>query len=220
MIFLKNILNLAANRIAVFRAWFVSILSEHRKINPPRDLRKVATEYCLAHPEARTSIIVAGRRLEDKEASQQNEKLHRFTGGAPWARCMHCEATRESATSPECLKWTPPADIYAVIFKEEQLLEKTLVRAKKIAAALNMETITGQELARIHHTHGVDPSMIEAALGKILPERLAYEYAEAYEHHRATGRRGLRREVIVAKMAGVDALPLPISNVSDEPRSP
>jgi hypothetical protein len=166
----------------------------------PRDLKEIALEYCRTHPEARASIIAAGRRLEEKE-SQQTEKPHRFTGGAPWARCIHCEATREAATAPECARYQSPADICAVIRKEEELFAKTLVRAQKIATTLNVETVTGEELAHIHHTHGVDPSMIEAALGHVLPERLAYEYAEAYAHHKATGKRGLKREVIVAKTA-------------------
>lgn len=201
MKYLKNIRSLVAARIVVCRAWFASVFGERPKIKPPRDLKEIALEYCRTHPEARASIIEAGRRLEEKENAEACQKPHRFTGGAPWARCIHCEVTRETATSPECAKYKSPADICAVIRKEEELFAKTLVRAKKIAATLNMETITGEELAHIRHTHGVDPSMIEAALGRVLPERLAYEYAEAYEHHKATGKRGLKREVIVAKTA-------------------
>ena len=176
-------------------------------MKPHRELKIIALEYCRQHPEARASIIAAGRRIEERENAEACWKPHRFTHGAPWARCIHCEVTRETATSPECAKYQSPADICAVIRKEEELFVKTLVRAKKIAATLNMETITGDELAHIHHTHGVDPSMIEAALGRVLPERLAYEYAEAYEHHKATGRRGLKRGVVVAKTADSSALP-------------
>ena len=53
-------------------------------------------------------------------------------------------------------------------------------------------------------THGVDPSMLEVALiedGGSLPQQLHDDYQRAYAEHRATGKRGLVREIIVAKTA-------------------
>ena len=75
-------------------------------------------------------------------------------------------------------------------------------RAKDIAAETDVAKLTGEELARLHHTHGVDPSMLEAALmldGRAIPQRLHDDYQRAYSAHRATGGRGFVREIIVAK---------------------
>lgn len=187
--------------VKIIYHWLKGVFGRRPKAKPHRSAKEIALEYCREHPEARASIIAAGRRLEEKETAQIRAGLHRFTGSAPWARCIYCETPREAVAAPECVKYRSPADIRAVIRKEESLFEKTLVRARKIAANLNFETVTGEELARIHHTHGVDPSMIEAALDRVLPERLAYEYAEAYERHKATGRSGQKREILVAKTA-------------------
>lgn len=177
------------------RLWLYRFRRFFRK---PRDLKDVALEYCRKHPEARTSIVAAGRKLDEAEY-EAHKRDHRFTGSAPWAKCIYCGEPRESVASNECKQYKPVPAIEHVIRKEEALFEKTLERAKKIAARIDLLTVTGEELAKIHNTHGVDPSMIEAALGVTLPESLVIAYAEAYEKHKATGKCGLVRKVIVAK---------------------
>lgn len=164
-----------------------------------RDQKEIALEYCRKHPEARASIIAAGRRSEGGEDAQAHQGLHQFTGSAPWAKCIYCGITREMTTSQKCAKYKSPADICAVIKKEEELFEKTLERARKIATTLNMETITGEELAVLHHTHGIDPSMLEVAMVRVFPERLICSYEEYYKEHKATGRRGFKRAILVAR---------------------
>jgi hypothetical protein len=77
--------------------------------------------------------------------------------------------------------------------------------------------IAREELARLHHTNGIDPSMLECALIKLnkptIPEQLHDDYQRVYTEHRATGKRGLVREIIVAKTAD-DSL----ANDQDHPR--
>jgi len=205
----RNTLNLIAARIVsgasaarrIARSWLGIGPPPSQTPAPRRDLKEVALEYCRTHPEARASIIAAGRRLEAADDVQGDERPHRFTSAAPWGRCINCDVTREKSTSPVCARHKSAADIMAVIRDEERRFEKTLARAENIAASLNVAALTGAELAMIHHTHGIDPSMLESALGNILPQRLHDEYEAAYEEHCKKGGRGLVKAILVAKTA-------------------
>jgi hypothetical protein len=129
------------------------------------------------------------------------------------APCRWCGQTREGVRwdwygkPPTCEvrpKWADESS-ESVIAREENLFEKVLDRAKKLAGKIDVAALTGEELARLHHTHGVDPSMLEVALmedGRSLPQQLHDDYQRAYAEHRTTGKRGLVREIIVAKTAG------------------
>lgn len=143
-------------------------------------------------------------------ANHREAGAHYFSGSGRDAPCRWCGQTREGvrwdwyAKPPTCEarpKWADES-IESVIAREEKLFEKVLERAKKLAVETNVAALTGRELARLHHTHGVDPSMLEVALmeeGLSLPQHLHDEYQHAYAEHRATGKRGLVREVIAAK---------------------
>ena len=148
---------------------------------------------------------------------------HYFAGAMRDAQCRWCGQTREGVRwdwygkPPTCdarPKWADQS-IESVIAREEAQFEKVLERAKKLAAEVDVAMLTGEELARMHHTYGVDPSMLEVALmecGRSLPQRLHDDYQAAYAAHRETGKRGLVREIIVAKTADAS-----LPNASDEP---
>ena len=149
---------------------------------------------------------------------------HYFAGAMRDAPCRWCGQTREGVRwdwygkPPTCEarpKWADQS-IESVIAREEAQFEKVLERAKKLASEIDVAKLTGEELARMHHTYGVDPSMLEAALmleGRTLPQSLHDDYQRAYAEHRETGKRGLVREIIVAKTAS------DLSNVTDQTRA-
>lgn len=126
------------------------------------------------------------------------------------APCHWCGQTREGVRwdwygkPPTCAarpKWADES-IESVVAREERQFDKVLERATKLAESINMGALTGEELARMHHTHGIDPSMLECALlktGRTLPQKLHDDYQAAYAAHRATGKRGFSPTVVVAK---------------------
>lgn len=143
-------------------------------------------------------------------ANHREAGAHYFAGSWREATCRWCGQTREGVRwdwygkPPTCEarpKWADES-IESVIAREEKLFGKVLDRAKKLASEIDVAALTGEELARLHHTHGVDPSMLEVALmeaGRSLPQQLHDDYQRAYAEHRATGKRGLVREIIIAK---------------------
>lgn len=148
---------------------------------------------------------------------------HYFAGSWRDAPCRWCGQTREGVRwdwygkPPTCEarpKWADES-IESVVVREEKLFEKVLDRAQKLASEIDVAALTGEELARLHHTYGVDPSMLEVALvedGRSLPQQLHDDYQRAYAEHRATGKRGLVREIIVAKTADSSLSNISVSN--------
>lgn len=122
-------------------------------------------------------------------------------------QCLWCGRARWQVRwddlPPECAARPKSADetIHSVVAREEALFERVRERATKLAATLDVTTLTGAELARIHHTHGIDPSMLESAFmmtGRTFPD-LHAEYETEYAKHRATGAAGFKPEIIIAK---------------------
>jgi hypothetical protein len=180
--------------------------------NPkPASLRcdGIVRRFFFEHPEHRDGVTRANLAYH---ANHREAGAHYFACSGREAPCRWCGQTREGVRwgwygkQPTCQarpKWADES-IESVIAREEKLFEKVLARAKKLASEIDVAELTGDELARLHHTHGVDPSMLEVALmeaGRSLPQQLHDDYQRAYEEHRATGKRGLVREVIVAKTA-------------------
>jgi hypothetical protein len=141
--------------------------------------------------------------------NHRQPKAHYFSGSWRDAECRWCGRQRWQVRwddeNPECAarpEWADGA-IEDVIAREEALFERVLDRAALLAKDIDITTLTGDDLARLHHTHGVDPSMLEAAFSQLgrglIPQALHDAYQTAYEAHRTTGKRGLVREVIVAQ---------------------
>ncbi|MEY4489628.1 MAG: hypothetical protein RIQ79_2136 [Verrucomicrobiota bacterium] len=159
------------------------------------------------HPEHSDGVRRANLAYH---ANHREAGAHYFSGSCREAPCRWCGQTREGVRwdwygeSPTCGArpgWADE-DVERVVAREEKLFEKVLDRAKKLANEIDVATLTGEKLARLHHTHGVDPSMLEVALmeaGRSLPQQLHDDYQRTYAEHRATGKRGLVREIIVAK---------------------
>lgn len=177
--------------------------------------KQIVNAYMQGHPEAMDGVKRAtyAYHLGHREAG-----AHFFSGSSKDSACRWCGQTREGVRwdwyglPPTCQhrpKWADEG-IEGAIAKEEAQFERVLERAKELASKVDLATLTGKELARIHHTYGVDPSMLEAALmmnGQTIPQSLHDAYQSAYSLHRSTGKRGLVREVIVAKTANDKAQP-------------
>jgi hypothetical protein len=169
--------------------------------------KKIVRSYFADHPDAMDEV---NRATYAYRLNHRDPEAHYFFGSWKEATCRWCGQSREGVRwnwynkPPTCEarpKWASES-IGTIIAKEERLFEKVLGRAKELAASIDVSTLTGSELARMHHTHGVDPSMLEVALieiGRSLPQHLHDEYLLSYAEHRATGKRGLVRAVVVAK---------------------
>lgn len=110
-----------------------------------------------------------------------------------------CEQTRESVVNPFCAKEKPQPSIESVIRSEELLFRNTIERGRKFVASLKPDELTGEKLAGLHQTHGISPDVVEFILGRAIPEALHFAYAEAYEAHKATGKAGQKKVVLVAR---------------------
>ncbi len=163
---------------------------------------QVAEDYLKTHPEAWEGIKKATYAYHNPNLPT----AHVFYDKERTAPCELCGRTREDvrwdALPPQCAE-RKTVTITEVIAREEVRFDKVMVRAEKLAATLDVSTLTGEDLSTFHHTHGIDPSMLECALmemGKSLPQHLHDEYGVAYAAHEATGKRGgVKREVVVAK---------------------
>jgi hypothetical protein len=165
------------------------------------------SRYFADHPDELEGVKRATYAYHLSHAEPQ---AHYFDGSWREAACRWCGQTREGVRwnwynrPPICEARPKRADasIQSVIAREEEQFEKVFDRAKRLAATLDLSELTGDELAQLHHTYGVDPSMLEVALmerGRSLPQYLHDAYQTAYAAHRATGRRSLVREVLTAK---------------------
>lgn len=171
----------------------------HFGFHKPTDF-ELALKFCELNPSAKKSISGAGRRLEKKEADlAANEKAHRFTGSAPWATCIYCHKQRENAFRFSCENWEPAPNIEEIVRAEEELFTKLVARGRKIIEAIPSGELTGEKLADLHHTHGIGPDVLEFIWGKKLSADFANAYATAYERHKATGSKGRKKVVLIAR---------------------
>lgn len=145
----------------------------------------------------------------------RHPKAHNFPipfHGSTEAReqeCLWCRRARWQIRwdeqSPECTARPESANesIGNIIVREEALFARVRDRARKLAANLDVTAITGAELAHTHHTHGIDPSMLESVLFELgkptIPERAHEDYIIEYAKHRQTGAAGFKAEIITAK---------------------
>jgi len=168
------------------------------------DLDFTAQQFFSDNPEHAGGVK---RAILAYHANHREPGAHYFDGIRREASCRWCGQTREGVRwnwygkPPTCEarpKWADQS-IESVIAREEVQFEKVMERAKKLAAEIDIEKLDGDGLARLHHTYGVDPSMLETALmldGRSLPQSLHDDYQRAYSEHRKTGKRGLVRVVI------------------------
>ncbi len=75
-----------------------------------------------------------------------------------------------------------------IIKAEEQTYFDLCEKAPRIVTKfIKKHGLTGESLCKLHHTHGYDPTSVEAVLGRCLPSALHDQYQEAYAEHRKTG---------------------------------
>ncbi len=167
---------------------------------------KIVINYLKEKPETWNDIRNASFAYQFLPG--EHEKAHQFFGQDREAKCLRCNRTREdvrwnwTSDNPECQN-PLVVDIKSVVFKEEQLFEKLLVKAKIIAENLDYSKLSGEYLCTLHHTHGIDPSMLECALLDLnkqkISENIIDDYMKEYEKHRNTGKLGYKPTIIVAK---------------------
>lgn len=126
--------------------------------------------------------------------NHRDRDAHYFSGSWRTAECRWCDRTREEVRwdglPPQCTRRPQWADesIESVIAREEALFEKVLARARKLASEIDIASLTGESLAVLHHTHGVDPTMLETALMEAGKPPLAQECHDAYQRVMAVER--------------------------------
>jgi len=78
----------------------------------------------------------------------------------------------------------------AIIRAEEERYIAMMARAPGIIRRIigAEAEVTGEVLAKIHHTHGYDPLVVEDVLSVDLPSRVHDEYQVAYARHRESGK--------------------------------
>ena len=176
-----------------------------------RPLIEVALEYCETHPEARASIIAAGRRLEERESENTTQGWdgarfvatdhpHKFSSAAPWGKCMNCGTLRENAVSVECPKYMPPHDIAKVIRDEAAKYAKVLKRAESMIS--HTHDYSGGEIFYLWQTHGISPDVVEAIQERTLPSATIAEFDAAMSENAERSRGAMKpREILIAKIA-------------------
>jgi len=182
----------------------------------------IVRRFFSEHPEHMDGVK---RATLAYHANHREAGAHYFAGSWREAPCRWCGQTREGVRwdwygkPPTCEarpKWADES-IDSVIAREEKLFEKVLDRAKKLASEIDVAALTGGELAILHHTHGVDPSMLEAALmlaGKPTPTQAAHDgYQTAMATERARSKAAQKKEIISVRPEAL------LSNVPDEPQA-
>jgi hypothetical protein len=83
-------------------------------------------------------------------------------------------------------------DIAGIIKAEEERYIKLFERNKEMLVKEYSDTnkLDGETLAKLHHTYGCDPTMVEDALNIFLPGQLHSDYLREYEKHKLTGKHG------------------------------
>lgn len=83
----------------------------------------------------------------------------------------------------------PQVDIVETIKNEEEKYIKLFERNKEMIVKKYSDVgrLNGETLAKLHHTYGCDPTMIEDVLDIFLPEQLHQDYLREYEKHKLTG---------------------------------
>jgi hypothetical protein len=150
----------------------------------------IVSSYFNRHPSA---LSTSARRIKDRQSEIVRPMLRcalRWEGlgtGSVKALCWHCGVPMDNPHAVrQCTVAAP--DITVVMAKEEQAFARTMERAARMLAAESLASLTGERLAYLHQTHGIDPSIAEGVVG-ILPESVHEAYRVVYEEHRATGAR-------------------------------
>ena len=144
-------------------------------------------------------------------AYHQNHRergAHHFSGSAKDCACRWCGITREGVRwgdgAPECAARPEWADqsIGGVIAREEALFERVIESAREYVASTDVTRLTGSDLSVLHHTFGIDPTILDAALNQagrpMLTQAQHDAYQTEYQKHRKTGADGQRKAVLIA----------------------
>ena len=117
---------------------------------------------------------------------------HRFCSDSRTATCNVCGRTRENVRwgeqIPLCAEWKP-CDIEGACLQEEQRYRELLSTANQLVPKLlrGVVEVTGDLLAKIHHTYGFDPEVVSNFIE--VDESLMKDYLNAMAKHSAVSRK-------------------------------
>ena len=150
--------------------------------------REIVKKYLTNHPDGIDEIA---RAYYAYHATWMDSDAHSFTNSSPDSKCIWCGQTREGVRwnwyglTPKCTRRPNEADTFVgiedVLNNEETRFGKLLTKAEEIAKELDPSALTGEQLAIFHHTHGIDPSMLESALMIFDKGKISQELHGAYE---------------------------------------
>ena len=150
--------------------------------------REIVKKYLINHPDGVDEIA---RAYYAYHATWMDTGAHSFTNSSPDSKCIWCGQTREGVRwnyyglTPKCTRRPSEADTFVgiedVLNSEETRFGKLLTKAEEIAKELDPPALTGEQLAIFHHTHGIDPSMLESALMIFDKGKISQELPDAYE---------------------------------------
>ncbi|NBR91252.1 MAG: hypothetical protein EBS68_15335, partial [Rhodobacteraceae bacterium] len=128
-------------------------------------LRDVALAYFDAHPEAKREVERKGLLALRAQA----KATHRFEYRGGQTRCWVCGQDWHAADMPRCrgFQRNEPEGIVAkvdrVLTAEHQLYLATIARCEALVRREHSDwsTLTGEQVAVLHHTHGCGREELE-----------------------------------------------------------
>jgi hypothetical protein len=153
-----------------------------------RQGRENVKKYFLENPD---TIEEVERAYYAYHTIWMDKNAHSFTNSCKDSKCIWCGQTREGVRwnyyglTPKCTRRPNEADTFVgiedVLNSEETRFGKLLTKAEEIAKELDPLALTGEQLAIFHHTHGIDPSMLESALMVFDKGKISQELHDVYE---------------------------------------
>lgn len=159
---------------------------------------EIVLKYFREHPEMRDGVMKAYYAYNVSHF-RCNPKAHNFGSALRESACRWCGRTREQVRwddlPPECARRPFVPEIDDVIRGEEQKAFALLARAKKDVPKLVAKLgLSGETLARLHHTYGYDPETVAGIVD--VPPKMLSDYHAEMETERARSRAAQMKEVI------------------------
>lgn len=147
-------------------------------------MRALVDQYFGEHPKARDGVLKAYYAYGSIDAAHR----HAFRGLDRGAVCMLCGRSREQVRwddLPAPCQFNP--NIEATIrAEEERAFDLAASASDLVPKIIAKRGMSGDTLAFLHHTHGLDPETVAAIV--TVPVSLLASYHEVMERERARSR--------------------------------
>lgn len=162
---------------------------------------QLAKKYFEEHPQ---EFEAGMRRVERYREARAKGWMHSFRRRAqPEEYCLYCGISISLMVGgdyPFCREGWIGDELYGV----RPDIEKT-IRDEEVAYLAKLtkweerlpkmvpdpSKLGGGDLARLHHTHGIEPDLIEALCGYSYAEAVHEEYQQVFNQHKQTGKAGV-----------------------------